>query len=105
MRTCNARAHLSVWFAVSLEHAKQAVAKHSKTHVCNTGAPPSRVDPCLVVHAVYIPLARTELLGVPFRAESSRDDSVLTKPASEDRVKAAEGVAGADSSSSSRLRG
>lgn len=52
-----------------------------------------------------IPLALTELLGVPLRAESSSDDSVLSRPASEEGAKTAEGVAGIESSSSSRLRG
>ena len=53
----------------------------------------------------HVPLALTELLGVPLRAESSREDSVLSKPASDEAEKAADGVAGAESSSSSRLRG
>lgn len=38
------------------------------------------------------------LLGVPFRAESSSDDAMLTKPVSEEAATPAEGVTGADSS-------
>lgn len=61
------------------------------------------------VHVLWskdIPLALTELRGVPLSAESSSDDSVLSMPASEEGVKAAEGVPGADTpSSSSRLCG
>ena len=42
------------------------------------------------------------LIGVPFSAESSMDDTMLTTPASEEAVMPADGVTGADSSLSQR---